>query len=66
MGAWTIRTILLLTAVMWVAVAPGPLAAAQVARHGGEPVRLSEDSTLSDYLAYAALKNPELEAAFLR
>ncbi len=33
---------------------------------GSELPRLDEDSTLSDYLAYAALNNPGLEAAFNR
>ncbi len=31
-----------------------------------EPVLLTKDSGLSDYLAYAALNNPGLEAAFNR
>jgi len=48
--------------------APMPYTGDISRRPGGEPslIRLDENPSLSDYLAYAALNNPGLEAAFNR
>ncbi|HUU58589.1 MAG TPA: hypothetical protein VMZ50_03520, partial [Phycisphaerae bacterium] len=46
--------------------ASGVSAAARYSQPETEPPELTEESTLSDYLAYAALTNPALEPAFNR
>ena len=57
---------ILVVCLFLLSLASGTVCAGLEALASQETVQLTEESTLSDYLAYAALNNPGLEAAFNR